>query len=258
MQVSLAELNEIQEIRRARQAQIMADRQRAAAIAKPQEEVIREGVGMVEDIETSTYDDRMIAVAASFAILIGKQFDKAKFLQEVGRLRVRRLPVIVADLTDAAGAYIVSEWVVEAPSDRHQLVMGIKFEVQGTDAAGVVQYRDMAQLDRLGIVDVIRPQSDAVPESWADLSLGAQFVESDPLVARPGGVYAEQRSLDLYRALPGGVAEGITWSFAALPSLNTLTFRMTNMAAAAVTAPSASLLRGILHVYVVDCIKGGN
>lgn len=215
------------------------------------------GAAHVAQLVQRGYDIRLADVATSFRLLLGPQFSTKDFLGEVGRVRLRKLEPITVDLTDAVGAYVPAVWTVTAPADRHQLVLGIALEVQGTDAAGVVEYRDMAQLDAAGVLQIERPQSDTVAEAWSDYSMGAQPVETDGLVVRPNGIYHRKRNYGFSELTPGGIPMGMMYSFAGLLMLNDLVLTMNNLAAAGLVTPSATLLKATLHVYVFDCIKGG-
>lgn len=218
---------------------------------------LQRGAGYIAKLVQDGYDARLADVATSMKLLLGPQFNVADFLGQVGRVRLRKLEPITLNLTDALGNYIVAPFVVTAPADRHQLVMSIAFEIQGTDAAGVVEYRDMAQLDAAGILTVERPQSDTVGEAWSDHSQGAQPLETDGLVVRPGGIYHRKRVFGFDQMTPGGIPQGIMYSFAGLLMLNTMTLTLQNLAAAGLTTPSGTLLKATLHTYVFDCIKGG-
>ena len=233
---------------------------RLAIIADAQRRtVVEAGAAAVNAQAGNYYDELLVAVAAAFRIHLGKQFDAKQFIQEVGRLRLRKLPMQAFNLTDDAGVFVNVEATVEAPSDRHQLVLTPIFEFAGTDGNGDrnnLDFRDAALIDFTGRLEVRRPQSDSVPEALSDYSMGSQQFRFD------NGAAGAEVSFEMNRQnwashLPWGIEAGIRFSFAALPKLNQLVLSVNNLTGGP-DAPSASQIQGALHVYVIDCILGGN
>ncbi len=229
----------------ARQA-VMADANRR--------NVVEAGAAAVNKVAGSAYDRLLVLVAAAFRLHLGKQFDAEQFIREVGRLRFRKLPMQDFPMTDAAGAFVNAQVTIAAPSDRHQLVLVPAFELSNVTAGvrGPLQLPDAQLVDAVARLEVTRPQSDAVPEAFSDYDIGSQQHEID------GNNLATEENRQSYATnMPWGVEAAIRWSFAALPKLNELVLGVNNMTGGP-AAPSGVQISGALHVYVIDCILGGN
>ena len=230
--------------------------QAALADAK-RRNVVEAGAGVINKTAGQLFDRLLIMVAAAFRVHLGKQFDAKNFIQEVGRLRFRCLPLIPFDLTDAAGAFVNVAANITAPSDRHQLILRPSFEFSTITAGvrGPFQLADAQLVDATARLEVNRPQGDSNPEALSDFSMGSQQHEYDNTVASDN---ASEENRQTYAAqIPWGVEAAIRWSFAALPKLNTLNLQVQNMTGGP-AAPSGLQVSSALHVYIIDCITGGN
>ncbi len=231
--------------------------QAATAADARRRNVVEAGAAQVNRMAGDHYDRLITSVAAAFRLHLGKQFDAEQFIREVGRLRLRKLPMIDFPLTDGAGVFLNATATVAAPSDRHQLILTPAFELSSITAAvrGPLQLADAQLVDAVARLEVTRPQSDSVPEAFSDYDMGSQQHEYDNTVA--SGNASEENRQSWATQLPYGIEAAIRWSFAALPKLNELVLSVNNMTGGP-NAPSATLVSGALHVYVIDCILGGN
>ncbi len=231
--------------------------QLAAQADAARRNVVENGAAQVNRIAGDHYDRLIKMVAASFRLHLGKQFDAEQFIREVGRLRFRKLPMQDFPMTDAAGVFLNATVTIAAPSDRHQLVIVPAFELSTITAGvrGPLQLADAQLVDAVARLEVTRPQSDSVPEAFSDYDMGSQQHEYDNTVA--SGNASEENRQSYAVNMPWGIEAGIRWSFAALPKLNELVLSVQNMTGGP-NAPSALLVSGALHVYVIDCILGGN
>lgn len=221
--------------------------------------VISAGVAAVKGVEGTTFDAQIIAIAASFGLQLGKQFNRATFLAEVGRIRLRWLPPVVQLLTNGAGLYTPAFFNLVAPSDRHQLVLGVAFEVRQVTLNQNVQVRDLQQLTRLGVLDITRPQGDTVQEAIGPYTIGGEQHQPNSQVLTPGELGAEDRRDLKQWIMPMGIGQAITYAFGALLSpQNQITIALQNLAAAGVVTPSTLQLEAAMHTLVIDCIRGGN
>ena len=230
----------------------------AVAADQTRRAVVEGGAAVVNKTAGGHFDRLLIMVAAAFRLHLGKQFDAEQFIREVGRLRFRALPMQDFPMTDAAGAFVNATVTVAAPSDRHQLILRPSFELSNIIATvrNPLDLRDAQLVDAVARLEVTRPQSDSVPEAFSDYDQGSQQFEFDNGVGVAVLGFEENRQ-SYAQNIPWGIEAAIRWSFAALPKLNELVLSVQNMTGGP-DAPSGDQVSGALHVYVIDCILGGN
>ena len=232
--------------------------QQAIAADQARRGQVEAGAAAVNKTAGNHFDRLLVMVAAAFRFHLGKQFNAEEFIREVGRLRFRCLPMIPFDMTDAAGVFVNVAAAITAPSDRHQLILRPAFELSTVTATvrGPFDMADAQLVDAVGRLEVRRPQGDSNPESFSDFSMGSQQFRFD------NGAAGAETPFEMNRTsyagnIPWGIEAAIRWSFTALPKLNTLTLAVENLTGGP-GAPSGLQVSGALHIYIIDCILGGN